>query len=144
MESVATGTTARAAAVPRGRLIASWIITGILTAFMLFDAVTKFIKPKAVADAFVRSGWPLELSSTIGALLLISLILWLIPRTAVLGALLLTAYLGGAVASNVRLEMPLFGYTLFPVYFGVLIWGAMWLCDPQIRSLIPLRKNRQR
>lgn len=129
-------------AVSKGRLVASWIITGILTAFMLFDAVTKFIMPKAVADAFVRSGWPLDLSSTIGAILLVSLILWLIPRTSILGALLLTAYLGGAVASNVRLKMPLFGYTLFPVYFGVLIWGAMWLRDPQIQSLIPLRRSR--
>jgi hypothetical protein len=142
MEFVATGTSAvQEVAVPKGRLVTSWIITGLITAFLLLDVTIKFVQPKGVAEAFARTGWPLHLSVTLGVLLLVSTILWLIPRTAILGAILLTGYLGGAVATNLRLENPLFSNTLFPVYFGVLIWGALWLRDPQIRSLIPFRKS---
>jgi hypothetical protein len=142
MESAIAGNMVRTPGVSRGRLVASWIITGLLAAFMLLDAVMKFVQPKAVADAFVRTGWPIHLSVTLGVLLLVSTILWLIPRTAVLGAILLTAYLGGAVATNLRLENPVFTNTLFPVYFGVLIWLALWLRHPEISTLIPLRKSR--
>jgi DoxX-like family len=126
----------------RGRLITSWIITGLITAFLLLDVAIKFIQPKGVTAAFARTGWPLHLSVTLGVLLLVSTIVWLIPRTAVLGAILLTGYLGGAVATNLRLENPLFTNTLFPVYFGVLIWLALWLRDSAIQELIPLRKAR--
>lgn len=143
MESTVAGNLAGLSAprVSRGPLVASWIITGLLSAFMLVDAAMKFAQPKPVADAFVRTGWPIHLSVTLGVLLLASTILWLIPRTAILGAILLTGYLGGAVATNLRLENPLFSNTLFPVYFGVLTWGALWLRDPQVRRLIPFRKN---
>jgi hypothetical protein len=95
------------------------IITGLIGAFMLFDAGIKFAKPAPVADAFVRTGWPLELSAVLGAILLASAILYLIPQTAVQGAVLLTGYFGGAEATNLRLENPLITNTLFPVYFGV-------------------------
>jgi hypothetical protein len=125
----------------RGRLVTSWIITGLLAVFLLLDAAMKFLQPKAVAAAFVRTGWPIHLSITLGVLLLVSTILWLVPRTAVLGAILLTGYLGGAVASNLRLENPLFTNTLFPVYFGVLVWLALWLRDPAMRALVPLRRS---
>lgn len=128
--------------VSRGRRVASWIIAGLLTAFLLLDAAMKFAQPKAVAAAFVRTGWPIQLSVTLGVLLLVSTILWVVPRTAVLGAILLTGYLGGAVATNLRLEESLFTHTLFPVYFGVLVWAALWLRDPAIRGLIPLRRVR--
>jgi len=143
MQSAAEAGTgaAQESAVSRGQLAASWIITGLLAAFLLLDAAMKFVQPKPVAAAFVRTGWPIGLSSTLGALLLVSTILWLIPRTAVPGALLLTGYLGGAVATNLRLENPLFTNTLFPVYFGVLVWLALWLRDAQVRSLIPFRKG---
>lgn len=127
---------------PRGRLAASWIITGLLAIFMLLDVAIKFIQPKGVAASFARSGWPLHLSVTLGVLLLVSTLLWLIPRTAILGAILLTGYFGGAVATNLRLENPLFSNTLFPVYFGVLVWLSLWLRDPAVRGLIPLRQDR--
>lgn len=144
MESTVAGnaTGIYAPKASRGALITSWIITGLLAAFMLLDAAMKFVQPKAVADAFVRTGWPLHLSVTLGVLLLVSTILWLIPRTAILGAILLTGYLGGAVATNLRLGNPLFSNTLFPVYFGVLIWGALWLRDPALRAFLPLRSSR--
>ncbi len=126
--------------VSRGRRVTGWIITGLLGAFMLLDALMKFVQPKQVATAFVRTGWPIQLSVPLGVILLVSVILWLVPRTAILGAILLTSYLGGAAAANLRLLNPLFSNTLFPVYFGVLVWLALWLREPLVSALIPLRK----
>lgn len=130
--------------VSKGRIWAGWIITGLISAFMLLDAAMKLAKPKPVIDAFARTGWPTELSVTLGVILLVSTVLYLIPRTEILGAILLTGYLGGAVATNLRLENPLFSNTLFPVYFGVLVWGALWLRDRTLQKLIPVRKERSR
>lgn len=128
--------------ISRSRLWTGRIVAGIIAAFMLFDAAMKFVNPAPVREAFARTGWPVHLSPVLGAILLASTILWLVPRTSILGALLLTGYLGGAVATNLRLENPLFSNTLFPVYFGVLLWGSMWLRDLQIQALIPLRRNK--
>lgn len=130
------------ATTSRGRLWTGRIVAGIIAAFMLLDAIMKFINPAPVREAFARTGWPVHLSPVLGAILLASTILWLVPRTSILGAILLTGYLGGAVAANVRLEEPLFSHTLFPVYFGVLLWGSLWLRDPRIAALIPLRNSR--
>lgn len=124
--------------VSRGRRIAGWVISGLMAGFNLFDAMGKFAKPHAVADAFVRTGWPLELSSALGDILLVCTALYLIPRTSVLGAVLLTAYLGGAVATNLRLENPLFTNTFFPVYFGILIWVGLLLRDARVKAVFPL------
>jgi ABC-type transport system involved in cytochrome c biogenesis permease component len=132
----------QAASVSSGRVWTGRVIGGLIAAFMLLDAAMKFVKPPQVAEAFVRTGWPLELSVPLGAILLTSLVLYLIPRTAVLGAILLTGYFGGAVATNLRLENPLFSHTLFPVYFGLLTWFALWLREPRLCELVPLRKAR--
>jgi len=133
---------AAAESVSKGRRVTGWVITVLIAVFMLFDAAMKFARPQPVIAAFVRTGWPMELSVPLGVILLSSLVLYLIPKTDVLGAILLTGYLGGAVATNLRLENPLFSNTLFPVYFGVLVWGALWLRDRKIEGLIPLRKDR--
>lgn len=117
-----------------------WIISGLITAFLLFDVAGKFAKPAQIAEAFARTGWPLELSVPIGAILLVCTVLYLIPRTSLLGAILLTGYLGGAVATNLRLENPLFTHTLFPVYFGVLIWIGLWLREPRLANVFPVLK----
>lgn len=127
------------AAVSRGRLWTGRAIGGLVAVFMLIDVAMKFMEPQAFAAGFVKSGWPLHLSPVLGWILLASTLLFLIPRTAVLGAILLTGYLGGAAASNLRLGLPLFSITLSPVYVGVLAWGALWLRDPAICALIPLR-----
>lgn len=126
------------------RLWTGRILSWLAAAFLLFDAALKFAKPAPVAEAFVRTGWPLELSVPVGAILLTSTVLYLVPRTAVLGAILLTGYLGGAVATNLRLEEPLFTHTLFPVYFGLVIWIGLWLRDQGIRELVPLRNRTER
>lgn len=117
---------------------AGWIISGLVAAFMAFDAAGKFAKPKQVMEAFERIGWPIQLSSTLGAILLACTALYLIPQTSVLGAILLCGYLGGAVATNLRLQNPLLTHTLFPVYLGVLGWIGLWLRVPKLQSMFPL------
>ncbi|MGA7524708.1 MAG: DoxX family protein [Acidobacteriaceae bacterium] len=129
------------AEVSTGRVWTGRVIAGLLSLFFLFDAAMKFIQPKPVTESFVQTGWPIGLSVTLGVLLLVSTILYLIPRTSILGAILLTGYLGGAVATNMRLQEPLFSHTLFPVYFGVLVWGALWLREPRLCELVPLRSK---
>jgi hypothetical protein len=126
-------------AVSSGRLWTGRVIAGLISAFMLLDAAMKFVKPPQVAEAFVRTGWPIDLSAPLGTILVTCLALYLIPRTSVLGAILLSAYFGGAVATNLRLHEPLFSHTLFPVYFGVLTWLSLWLVEPRLGELIPLR-----
>lgn len=123
-----------------GQVRIGWGVSGAVGAFMLFDVVGKLLKPAPVVEAFARTGWPVELSSTLGVILLVSTVLYMIPRSSVLGAILLTGYLGGAVATNLRLGNPLFTNTLFPVYFGVLVWGGLWLRESRLRELIPLLK----
>jgi DoxX-like family len=115
-----------------------WIISGLIAVFMLFDAGGKFVRPAPVVDAFARIGWPIELASTLGAILLVCTLIYLVPQSAVLGAVLLTGYLGGAVATNLRMQNPLLTHTLFPVYLGVLIWIGLWLREPRVGSVFPL------
>jgi len=90
-------------------------------------------------EAFAQLGYPVSLAFSIGILELMCLVVYVIPRTSILGAILLTGYLGGAVASNVRIDTPLFTHVLFPIYVGVFIWGGLFLRDDRLRALIPLR-----
>jgi hypothetical protein len=103
--------------------------------FLLLDATMKLVKPVFVVKATVELGYPESVILWLGIVLLASTVLYLIPRTAVLGAILLTGYLGGAVASHVRLEQGLFPIS-FPVIFGALLWGGLFLRDVRLRSLI--------
>jgi hypothetical protein len=121
-----------------GRIWAGWGMSGLMAAFMLFDAIGKFAKPAQVVEAFARTGWPMELAAQLGAILLTCTLIYLIPQTSVLGAILLTGYLGGAVATNLRLGNPFFSHTLFPVYFGVLIWVGLWLREPRLGAIFPV------
>src|SRR6202165_1262125 len=125
----------RTAGVSKKRLWASRIISGVVVLFLLFDSITKLITIKPVVDGMRQLGYPVPLAPVIGAILLICVVLYVIPRTAPLGAILLTGYLGGAVASQLRLEMPLFGYTLFPIYVAILAWGGLYLRDSRVRAL---------
>ncbi|HVH79323.1 MAG TPA: DoxX family protein [Stellaceae bacterium] len=119
---------------------AGWAMSGLVILFMIFDAVGKLIVMTPVIEATRQIGYPEDLIQPLGVIALVCALLYAIPRTAVLGAILLTAFLGGAVASHLRLGDPLFSHVLFGVYVGLLAWGGLYLRDPQLRALIPLRR----
>jgi hypothetical protein len=112
---------------------------GFATLFMLFDSGAKFFMAPGVADAFQRQGMPLSLAPTIASLLLVLVALYVIPRTSVLGAVLLTGYFGGACACNLRAGFAPFE-TLFPVIFGVIVWAPIYLLHERVRALIPIER----
>jgi hypothetical protein len=126
------------AATSKKMVWAGRIISGIMTLFMLLDGVMKLIKPEPVVKGTMQLGFPESTIVGIGIVLLIGTVLYLIPRTAVLGAILLTGYLGGAIASQVRVSAVLFNI-VFPFIFGVLVWFGLFLRDRRVRDLIPLR-----
>jgi hypothetical protein len=123
----------------KGALWTGRVLTILSVLFLLFDAFGKFAKPVQVTDAFTRLGLPIATSLTIGVLLTVCTLLYAIPQTAVLGAVLLTGYLGGAVAIQMRAGSPTFE-TIFPVLFGILVWAGLYLRDPQLGRLIPIRR----
>jgi hypothetical protein len=114
-------------------------MSGLVILFMLFDGISKLMLVPQVVEATNKIGYPENVIRPIGMILLLCTILYAVPRTAIIGAILLTGFLGGAVASKVRLEDPLFGSVLFGVYFGLLVWGGLYFRDQRVRSLIPLR-----
>lgn len=116
------------------------ILSGLAVAFLLFDSAIKFTNADAVAQSFNQLGYPLSLATTIGIIELACIVVYLVPSTAALGAVLLTGYLGGAIASQVRVDNPLFSHILFPTYVAALIWGGLYLREPRLRALLPLRK----
>ena len=115
------------------------VLSVLAILFLLFDAVGKFVMPVPVVQAFARLGLPISLSISVGVLLLVSTIIYAIPRTAVLGAVLLTGYLGGAVAIQMRAGSPVFE-TVFPVVFGVVLWAGIYLRDCKLRAVFPLHR----
>ena len=121
-------------------LWAGWTMSGVVVAFMLMDSMMKLMALPVVLETSGSLGFPgVDMAHRLGALLLVCTLLYAAPRTAVLGAILLTGYLGGAVATHVRVGSPLFSHVLFGVYLGVLMWGGLYLRDARIRQLIPLR-----
>ena len=123
-----------APAVSKGTLWAGRIISGLPALFLLLDGVMKLFKPAFVVEATVKLGYPENVIIPIGAVLVVCTILYLIPKTSVLGAILLTGYLGGAVATHVRTGESLFSI-VFPVIFGVLLWLGLYLRDTRLRAL---------
>lgn len=113
------------------------VLSILVVLFLLFDAWGKFAKPVQVTDAFKMLGLPIATSVTIGALLLLCTVLYAIPRTAVLGAVVLTGYLGGAVAVQLRIGNPMFE-TWFPVLFAGVAWLGIYLRIPRLRAVLPL------
>lgn len=119
----------------------SYVMSGLVILFMLLDSIMKFVKPIEVIEGTLALGFAEQHLPVIGALGLISTVLYIFPRTSILGAILLTAYFGGAVATHLRLNNPLFTHTLFTVYFGILIWGGLWLRNSKLQELLPLRQS---
>jgi hypothetical protein len=112
------------------------ILTGVSVAFLALDGLMKVVEAAPVVQGSAELGYPLSTMAPIGIALLVSTALYLIPRTAFFGALLLTGYMGGAVATHVRVLHPLFSHTLFPVYVSVLIWAGLALRDRRLDALI--------
>jgi hypothetical protein len=111
------------------------ILSGLPVAFLIFDAAMKFVLRPEVVEASARLGWPTAVNPYLGVVLFACVALYVFPRTAVLGAVLLTGYLGGAVAVHLRIADPLFSHTLFPIYFGALLWTGLFLRDARVRRL---------
>ena len=125
----------------KGRLWTGRIMSGLPALFLLVDGVGKLVKPAPVVEGTVQLGYPESVLLGLGIVLLTCTVLYMIPRTAILGAILLTGYLGGAIATHVRVGSPLFSHILFPVYIAVLIWGGLYVRDDRLRALIPLRSG---
>jgi hypothetical protein len=124
----------------RGRIWAGRILSGLPALFLIVDGTAKLFKPTPVVEGTLELGYLESVIVPLGITLLACTALYLYPNTSVLGAILLTGYLGGAVATHVRTGNPLFSHILFPVYLGVLIWAGLYLRDRRLREMIPLRR----
>ena len=120
-------------------IIAGWVMTGLLALFMLgASAAPKLLNSSLAIEPLQVVGWPVKYLLLIGVIEVVCTILYVIPKTALLGAVLLTALLGAALAANLRVDNPLFSHTLFSVYLGIFAWVALWLREPRLRDLFPL------
>jgi hypothetical protein len=123
---------------------AVWTGRGLSTVavlFLLFDSIGKLLEVAPVMAGSAALGYPAGTVFTIGVILLVCVVAYLIPSTSVLGAVLLTGYLGGAIASHVRVGNPLLTHTLFPIYVALFVWGGLYLRDPALRGFLPLRSR---
>jgi hypothetical protein len=141
-----TGTTTLdfATSEPKSRISAAvWtgrILSGLAVAFLAMDASMKLFGVKEAVEGTVTLGYPASVLFGLGIVQALCLALYLIPRTAVLGAVLWTGYLGGAIATHVRVESPLFTHTLFPIYVAALLWAGLWLRDARVRGILAPKK----
>lgn len=128
--------------ISKGAVWTGRIMSGLVVLFMLFDGAIKLVPLDIVTEASAQLGLPATaaMARTLGILTIVSTLLYAIPRTSVLGAILLTGYLGGAIATHLRIDSPLFSHTLFGLYLGLLAWGGLFLRDPRLRALIPVRR----
>ncbi|HSZ82512.1 MAG TPA: DoxX family protein [Polyangia bacterium] len=125
----------QAARPSRRRLWTGRVSSGLVAAFLLFDAAMKLLRVPAVLEASRRVGFSEASTFGVGAVLLVCVVAYLVPRSSLVGAVLLTGYLGGAVATNVRIGAPLLTHTLFPLYVATLVWGGLALRDARVRAL---------
>jgi hypothetical protein len=117
------------------------IIGGLATAFLIFDAVGKLLRVQPVIDGTQLLGYPTDVIFGLGVTLLTCVLLYIVPRTSVLGAVLLTGYLGGAIATHVRVGNPLFTHVLFPTYVAAMLWGSLFLRDRRLHILLPWHRD---
>lgn len=126
--------------VSKGKLWTARVMGALVIAFMLMDSVFKLIPNDIVTAGTVELGYQAHHIPVMGVLGFVSILLFIIPRTQILGAILLTGYFGGAIATHLRLDNPLFSHILFPVYLAVLAWGSIWLRNETFRKLIAGKK----
>ena len=120
--------------------ITAYVLTTIVALFLTFDTVLKVLQLEPAVKATADLGYPVWTVRPIGIVELVCLGLYLVPHTSVLGAVMLTGYLGGAVATHVRAASPMFSHTLFPVYVALLLWGGLYLREPRLIELLPYRR----
>jgi len=120
-----------------------WVLSGLVILFLLFDGVIKLVPLQVVLDTSTKIGLPatVEFARLLGIITLGGAILYAIPRTSILGAILLTGLMGGAMATHLRIGSPLFSHILFGFYLGLLVWGGLWLRDLRVRALLPLMRG---
>ena len=124
------------------RAIAGRTITALPVLFLLFDVSIKLIGIPAVAESMTRLGYSPDVALTIGVIEFLCLAVYLVPRSAIIGAVLLTGFLGGAVATHVRVSDPLFSHMLFPVYVAAMLWAGLYLRDARLRTVIHPTQQR--
>ena len=117
------------------------ILSGVAALFLLVDSIMKILRLPAAVQGTTQLGYPENAVLQIGVIELVCLAVYVIPRSSALGAILLTGYLGGAIATHVRVGSPLLGFTLFPVYVAILIWGGLLLRDNRLRTFLPLARG---
>lgn len=117
-----------------------YVLTALAALFLAFDTLMKLLRLAPAVEGTVALGYPAGTVFVIGAIELVALVLYLVPRTSVLGALVMTGYLGGAIATHVRVGNPLVSHTLFPIYVALFVWGGLYLREPRLRGLLPLRQ----
>lgn len=125
---------------PRWMMWSGYVLSGLAIAFFLMDSVMKLMMLDVVTSTTADLGWAPEQAFPLGVLLLGLTLLYAVPQTSILGAVLITGYLGGAVATHVRIDSPLFSHVLFGVYLGLILWGGLWLREPRLRALFPLKR----
>ena len=119
--------------------IAGWVLSGLVALFLaVASAAPKFMGIPAATDSLQVVGWPVRYMVLIGCIELGCMVLFLIPRTALLGAVLTTGLLGGSLAANLRVDNPLWSHTLFSIYLGVAVWVALWLREEKLRAVFPI------
>jgi DoxX-like family len=113
-----------------------YMLSGVAVLFLIFDTAIKLAGMQQVADAMVQLGYPVAVGTTIGLIELVCLVAYLVPRTSVWGVILITGYLGGAIATHLRVGSPLATHVLFPIYVALLLWGGLYLRDARVRTLV--------
>lgn len=143
MALTATSSFSAPVAIPSSaaRLWTGRVLSGLAVLFLTFDAGFKLVVSPEAVQGTLDLGYPVTVLPILAVLELLCLTLYLVPRTAVAGAVLWTGYLGGAIATHLRLGNPLFTHTLFPIYVAVLLWGGLWLRDRRVAALIAPRST---
>ena len=118
------------------------VMSGVVILFLLFDGAIKLVPLPVVTETMDKMGWGASdtLARSLGIITIVCTLLYSVPPTAILGAILLTGYLGGAIASHLRIGSPLFTHTLFGLYLGLMVWGGLYLRDGNLRALLPFRR----
>jgi len=127
--------------VVKKKLVTGYVLTALVALFLIFDTVIKVLRLPVAIQGTTELGYPADSVLWIGMIELVCLGLYLVPQISILGALLLTGYLGGAIATHVRVGNPLLSHTLFPIYVALLLWGGLYLRETRLHALVPVRRQ---